>query len=300
LAASGEHGIEFEIRGVAAGNALIFAKVMLIAEGLNPAAVRRTPERWMLTPLLMSLIAFAVIFSGTFLGMFVRRKLPEHHLSGDTKDVVRLGTGLIGTLAALVLGLLISSANSTYEAQSIQVKQLIAGVVLLDRTLVLYGPESGSARNLLRQSVGTLADRIWRENRGGSGTAEPFVESASAASLYNDIQKLSPRDEAQRSLQARAIEATIDLGKTRLLLFAKAGGSIPMPFLVVLISWLTIIFASFSLFADNNATTIVALCVFALSASASLFLILELSQPFTGLMMISSEPLRNALAPLGS
>jgi ABC-type multidrug transport system fused ATPase/permease subunit len=126
------------------------------------------------------------------------------------------------------------------------------------------------------------------------------VENASAQSLDDEIIKLSPRDESRRSLQARAIDAAADLAKARLLLFAKAGGSIPMPFLVILISWLTIIFASFSLFADNNATIITAPCVFALSASASLFLILDLSQPFSGLMMISSEPLRNALTPLGA
>ncbi len=126
------------------------------------------------------------------------------------------------------------------------------------------------------------------------------MENASAQSLDDEIIKLSPRDESRRSLQARAIDAAADLAKARLLLFAKAGGSIPMPFLVILISWLNIIFASFSLFADNNATIITALCVFALSASASLFLILDLSQPFSGLMMISSEPLRNALAPLGA
>ena len=132
------------------------------------------------------------------------------------------------------------------------------------------------------------------------GKAETFEASAASLSLYDEIQKLSPRNETQRSLQARAIDTSNDLARTRLLLFANAGGSIPMPFLVVLISWLTIIFASFSLFADNNATTITALGLFALSASAAIFLILELSQPFTGLMMISSEPLRNALAPLGS
>jgi hypothetical protein len=251
-------------------------------------------------PLLTSLIAFAVIFGGTFVGTFVRNKLPEHHLKGDTKDVVRLGTGLIATLAALVLGLLVSTANSTYETQSAQVKQVIADVVILDRTLALYGPETDSIRNLLRQSIGTLADRIWRENRAESGKTGPFVESASALSFYDEILKLSPRNEIQRAIQARAIDATAELGKARLLLFAKAGASIPIPFLVVLVSWLTILFASFSLFADNNATTMAALCVFALSASAALFLILELSQPFTGLMMISDEPLRNVLGPVGS
>ena len=108
----------------------------------------------------------------------------------------------------------------------------------------------------------------------------------------------APQSERQRSLQARAIGTLQELGKTRLLLFAEAGAAIPLPFLVVLIFWLAILFASFSLFADNNATTVVALCIFALSASAAIFLILELGQPFTGLMRISSEPLRNALAPL--
>jgi hypothetical protein len=145
-----------------------------------------------------------------------------------------------------------------------------------------------------------MADRIWRENGADSGKVAPFEASAAALSLHDEILKLSPRNEIQRSLQARALDTVQDLGKTRLLLFAEAGMAIPIPFLVVLISWLTIIFASFSLFADNNGTTIVALGVFAVSASAAIFLILELSQPFTGLMTISSEPLRNALAPLSS
>jgi len=253
-----------------------------------------------MSPLLTSLMAFAIIFAGCFIGVFIRNAVPEHHLSADTKDVVRLGTGLIGTIAGLVLGLLISSANGTYDTQSAQVKQVIAGIVLLDRTLALYGPEAESARKLLRQTVGTLADRFWRENGSDPAKTAPFVESASAVSLYDEILKMKPGTEAQRLLQAKALDATTDLAKTRLLLFARAGRSIPVPFLVVLISWLTIIFASFSLFAEHNATSIAALCIFALSASGALFLILELSQPFTGLMMISEEPLRNALAPLGS
>jgi hypothetical protein len=213
---------------------------------------------------------------------------------------VRLGTGLIGTIAALVLGLVIASANGTYQTQSSQVQQLTANIVLLDRTLAQYGPEADSARNLLRRAVASMADRIWRENGSDTGKAEPFDASTAALSFYDEILKLSPRNEAQRSLQARAIATANGLAQTRLLLFANAGATIPMPFLVVLISWLAIIFTSFSLFAESNATTVIALCIFALSASAAIFLILELSQPFTGLMAISSEPLRNALAPLSS
>jgi hypothetical protein len=241
----------------------------------------------------MSVIAFACVLGGTFLGIFLRNRLPGHHLSAATKDVVRLGTGLIGTIAGLVLGLLIASANSTYETQSSQVQQLTANIVLLDRTLAQYGPETELARNLLRRGVASMADRIWRENGSDTGKVAPFEASAASLSLYDEILKLSPRNDTQRSLQT-----VQDLGKTRLLLFAEARMAIPIPFLVVLISWLAIIFASFSLFADTNSTTIVALSIFALSASAAIFLILELSHPFTGLMTISSEPLRNALATL--
>jgi hypothetical protein len=230
-------------------------------------------------PLLMPAIALACVLGGTFFGMFLRNRLPKHHLSAATKDVVRLGTGLIGTIAGLVLGLLIASANSTFQTQSTQVQQLTANIVLLDRTLAQYGPETDLAHNLLRRGVASMADRIWRENGSDSGKVAPFEASAAALSLYGEILKLSPRNETQRSLQARALDTVQDLGKTRLLLFAEAGMAIPIPFLAVLISWLTIIFASFSLFADNNGTTIVALGIFAVSASAAIFLILELIPP---------------------
>jgi hypothetical protein len=251
------------------------------------------------SPVLVSVIVFACVLCGTFIGIFLRNRLPENHLSEPTKDVVRLGTGLIGTIAALVLGLLIASANTTFQTQSNQVQELTADLVLLDSTLAQYGPETGPVRNLLRRAAGSMADRIWSEKSSPSGKRGQFAASAAALSLYDEIQKLPSQNEIQRTLQARAIGTLQEMGKMRLLLFAEATGtSIPMPFLVVLIFWLAIIFASFSLFANNNATTIVALCIFALSASAAIFLILELSQPFTGLMMIPSEPLRNALPPL--
>ena len=250
-------------------------------------------------PVLMSVIVFACVLAGTFFGIFLRNRLPENHLSEPTRDVVRLGTGLIGTIAALVLGLLIASANSTFQTQSSQVQQLTADVVLLDSTLAQYGPETASVRNQLRRAIPSMADRIWGEDGSPSGKTAQFAASAAALLFYDEILKLAPQNERQRSLQASAISTLQELGKMRLLLFAEAAGTvIPMPFLVVLIFWLAIIFASFSLFANNNATTVVALCIFALSASAAIFLILELSQPFTGLMMISGEPLRNALAPV--
>jgi hypothetical protein len=247
----------------------------------------------------LSCIALACISAGALLGMFLRNTLAGHHLSGDAKDVVRLGTGLIGTIAALVLGLLIGSAKSSYDTQSTQIKQMTANIILLDRFLEEYGPEAGAVRNLLRRGVVILADRMWRENNSDPAKAAPFEASAASEAFYLKLQELSPQNDFQRSLQARAIQLSTDIAQARLLLFAQMGNSIPMPFLVVLIFWLTIIFASFSLFAQPNAIVIGSLFIFALSAAGAIYLVLELGQPFEGLMQISSAPLRNALAPLG-
>ena len=251
-----------------------------------------------MTPLLMSFAAFACIFGGTFLGILVRRKLPDQHLTGDTKDIVRQGTGLIATLASLVLGLLIASANGRYEAESSHIKQLVAHVILLDNALALFGPDADAARVLLRHDVGLAADRIWSEGRPEFGKQRQFHADAQALSIYDEVLKLQPKTDAERFYQSRAMDALVDIGKTRLMLFTATTGSIPIPFLIVLIGWLTLIFASISLFAESNARTVTILCIFSFAASAAIFLILELSQPFAGLMMISEEPLRNALAAL--
>jgi hypothetical protein len=251
-----------------------------------------------MTPLSMSLAAFACIFGGTFLGIFVRRKLPGHHLSGDTRDVVRQGTALIATLASLVLGLLIASANGKYETQNSEVKQLIANIVLLDNALRQFGGEAETIRGQLRDEVGALADKIWSESRQTYGRQEPFRAASAGLAIYDEVLKLTPKTDAQRFYQSRAMDTLVDIGKTRLLLFTQAAGSIPLPFLIVLVGWLALIFASISLFAESNARTVMILCVFSFAASAAIFLILELSHPFSGLMMISDGPFRNSLAAL--
>jgi hypothetical protein len=250
-------------------------------------------------PLVISLIAFGCIAGGAALGMLLRRTFPAHYLSSDAKDVVRLGTGLIGTIAALVLGLLIALAKTSYDTQSTQINQLTADVVLLDSFLQQYGPETRSAREQMRRGIGEVIERIWRENTSRSGKAIPFEASQASTRFFDMLQGLSPGSDAQRYLKDRAIQTGTEISKTRLLLFVQGANSIPLPFLAVLVFWLTIIFASFSVFAQPNAFVVSSLLIFVLSAAGAIFLILEMSQPFAGLMKISKEPLVNALVPLG-
>lgn len=252
-----------------------------------------------MSPISVSSIALAVILAGALFGAWLRDTLPDRHLADDTKDYVRLGTGLIATISALVLGLLIASANSSYDTESSQVRHLTANIVLLDKLLDQYGPESRDARNLLRRAVEPLVERIWRQDNSESTKGTAFRATAVAEDAFAKIQELSPKTEAQRALKDRAAQVATDAAQTRLLLFEHADNSIPMPFLAVLVFWLAVIFMSFSLFSRLTPINIAATLVFAISASAAIFLILELSQPFAGLQ-ISSVPLRNALAPLGS
>jgi len=247
--------------------------------------------------LAISLIAFALVFAGALLGMYIRNALPEGHLREDVKDIVRLSTGLIGTIAALVLGLLIASAKSSYDARNTQIKQITSNIILVDALLEQYGPDARNLRVILRGGVGPMADRVWNERE--NDRSAPFAATSQGLEFVKKVQELEPNNEAKRALQARMITAIADLSQSRLGLFAQAHDSIPAPFLATLIFWLAVIFVSFGLFAQANRIVIVTFFVGALSVSGAIFLILEMDRPFAGLMQISSEPLRHALAPLG-
>jgi hypothetical protein len=242
-------------------------------------------------------IVFALVFGSALLAMYVHSLLPAEHLSSDSKDVVKLGIALVATMSALVLSLLVASAKSAFDTRSNQLTQVSADIVLLDRALARYGPETMEARSVLQRTVAATIDRFWP----AEGIHPIVIDPAAAPveALYDKIETLTPQNDAQRSMHSQALTLAADMARTRLLLFEHLGASIPVPFLVVLVFWLCIIFASFGLFAPRNATVIASLCVSALSVAGAIFLILELDRSFEGLLQVSGEPLRAALAQLG-
>jgi hypothetical protein len=250
--------------------------------------------------LAVSLVAFVIMLSGAATGVVLRRTLPTHHLNEHSKDVVRLGFALIATLSALVLGLLITSAKSAYDTQRNEVRQITAKLVLLDDQLARYGPEARPARELQRQAIGPLIDRIWGERAVTSSSGAPYRPGAEGERVYTAIEGLVPQNDVQRNLKFKALQTMSSITESRVLLFEQADGGLPTPLLGVLIFWLTILLASFTLFSPINPTGGVALAIIALSASGAIYLILEMNNPFTGLMQIPSDSLRNALGVLGS
>jgi hypothetical protein len=244
-------------------------------------------------------IVFACTFGGALAGMGLRAVLPEHHLSADSKDVVKLGMGLIATLSALVLGLLIASAKSSFDGQRTGFQQLAANLVLLDRALARYGPETKDAREALRRLIATNIEHLWPEDDSKSSGLGASSLTATGSKLIDQIRELSPKNEGQRWAQSQALQITTDLARSRWLLIEQNESAIPTPFLVVVVFWLTVLFASFGLFSPMNPTVIAALLVCALSVAGAMFLIVDLDQPFGGLIQISNMPLRNALSQIG-
>ena len=253
-----------------------------------------------MSALVASLIAFGCIFGGTLLGMVVRAVLPEHHVSGESKDTLKLGIGMIATLSALVLGLLIASAKGTFDTTSSELKQTSLKIILLDRTMAGYGPETKEARDVLRRSVISALDRAWPEERTEQMEGKALAPIAGAESVENKLLQLSPKSDAQRWLQSRTLQLSADVAEAAWLLVQQRGeSSLSKPFLVILVCWLTIIFFSFGMFSPRNATVSIVLLICALSVASSLYLLQELDSPYGGLMKVSSGPLRSALVQLG-
>ena len=203
--------------------------------------------------------------------------------------------GLVGTMAALILGLLVSSAKDTYDTKRSEVIQMAAKIAFLNRVLAAYGSEAAETRALFRETVEQAVRRMWPEHTA-PGVPGPDIQSGNR--LYAGIQRLSPHGDAQIALKTQATAAAVQLGELQSLLVAQSVTSVSKPLLIILVFWLVVILLSFSLFAPPNATVISALIVSALALSAAIFLIMELAEPFGGLIQISNEPMVNALNQL--
>ena len=245
---------------------------------------------------LTALIVFGCLVGAVLLGRALRRLLPEDHLTADSRDTIKLAMGLVATMTALVLGLLVSSVKGSYDTERSEVIQMAAKVAFLDRVLAVYGPEAAEARTRFHEAVKEAVMAMWPREVGQPGRLTPNKQAGNA--VYAAVQELSPHDDTQRKLKDQATTAATDLGQLRLLLLAQSVPSISVPMLIILVLWLVIIFLGFSVLAPPNVTTILALTVSALAVSGAIFLILELDEPFGGLIGISSESMVNALHQL--
>jgi hypothetical protein len=246
---------------------------------------------------LVGIIVFTCAFGGALLGMWLRTVLPKHYFDAESKDTVKVGIGLIATMTALVLGLVTASAKSSFDDVNTALKQSATQVLALDRALARYGSETGEIRKGLQRAVGARIDAIWPQDSSKPVSLDP-MRGSGVEGLADAIRSLKPNDDSQRALQARALDLAEAILQARWLVIAGAGASTPVPFLAVLLGWLTITFVSFGLFAPRNAMVVTVLFVCALSVGSAVFLVLEMDGPFDGLIRVSADALSSAYAHL--
>ena len=250
-----------------------------------------------MTSILVSSLVFVVVFGGALAGIRLQRVLPENQLGPEAKDVIRVATGLLVTMTALVLGMLVSTANSSYQDRNKELAEMGSSFVLVDGLLASYGPQTQAIRLELRGLAESGLERIWPSHASEGPQLRPKDNSQS---LYDHLQMLAPKNETQAAVKGAAISAAINLRHTYWLMFlGTEQSSLSLPLLAVVVLWLTFIFTSFGLFAPRTKTIFVTLLACALAVSGAIFIIMAMYTPFSGVMKISSAPIRNALSVMG-
>ena len=238
---------------------------------------------------------FAITLGGALGGMWLRGVLPDHHLSAESRDSVKLGIGLVATITALILGLVTASAKNSFDNLDAAVKRSAAEILSLDRALARYGAETADIRKTLKEVVAYRVAMLWPKGQSRPAGLDPFEASNRVEQLSTRIRSLAPKTEEQRAQQSHALALSESLLDARWAVFSALGPSVPVPFLVILVFWLAVTFTSFGLFAPNNATVIITLVVCALSVAGAVFLILEMGAGFDGLIRVSPAPMNFAL-----
>ena len=250
-----------------------------------------------MSPLAIGATLFVCMVAGALGGMRLRARLPDHHISKETEEIVKLTAGTVATLTALTLGLLIASAKTAFDTKEAELTQFAADLVLIDRRLSHYGPETQAARSLLRRYAASKIETMWPQE--SSDPAQASDHWGLVERMQDELRALTPANEAQAWLRDKALDAGADMAQIHWLLDVQRGSSVAGPFVLVLALWLVIMFVSFGLLAPDNATAVVALIVCSLSIAGAMVLILEMDRPLEGLIYFSSAPMREAVAQLG-
>lgn len=252
-----------------------------------------------MNPYFVGMLSVSSIFGGALLGMRLQLMLPGHHLSKEMQDLVKLCAGIVATLTALVLGLLVSSAKTSFDAINTGIVQASANVIFLDRTLARYGPETKPVRDQLRSTVASDINTVWPDEENVEPGLPPVERKNAMETVQDRLNAIEPDSEVHREMFVQAQQVASSLAQSRWLLIEETHNILPHPLLMILVFWLTLLFISFGLFAPRNVTALAVLFVGACAISVAIYVVLELNHPFDGVVRISSVPWRNALQHLG-
>jgi Protein of unknown function (DUF4239) len=242
-----------------------------------------------MTTVLLCIGVAVLAFAFGVVGLLLQKLLPEPHTSDRSRDMIGAIVGLISLLLALVLGTLIGSTYSFYSTQKSEMETFAARAVQLDLALAEFGPETEPARLRMKDTLQRVHDMVWG---GNAKAAAPDLSIGEPLQHLQELDEyvasLDPKTSAQRQFAAAAVGDAAAIEQTRLLISLQLASSVSWPLVVIVVSWALILFCGFGVLSRINATTVVALGFGAFAVGSALFLILELSQPFSGVFRVPS------------
>lgn len=250
---------------------------------------------------LIAFVVAAIVFVSGMMGLGYHAWHPRNEEEvNETRDLVNRLTGLVATLSALVLGLLVASANSFYNSQKAALETVSAKVLELDGVLRRYGPDAHPARDLLRVLITSSYDDVWKGNNGTfkMPTVKAIDQMDRLFLTLNALREAAPK--SRKYLIAKAGDMATSINDQRLQMSLQLNNSISWPFLTILIAWACVLFFGFGMLARVNRASVVGLAVGAVSVASAIFLIVELSTPYSGLLRLSPAPVRQAIEALGT
>ena len=264
-----------------------------------------------MTELETSVVVFLCLLAATGLGVFVRPLLPEEHKAHETVQLLKLVVGMLVTFAALVLGLLTASSKTVFDNTTNDIRAYAAALIQLDNSLREYGPGADAPRRLLRAYTAAAIASTWAQERPppgdyyekalpsyGTDNLDSRILGAMLERAQRYIRELQPPDQFHQKLADEALVRFDRLIQQRWKIVEEARGSASSPFDRILVFWLLIIFLCFGLIAPRNALALVTITLGALSIASTVLVILDLDTPFTGSILVPSQPMRDALAYL--
>jgi len=249
--------------------------------------------------IVVSLGVLLLACGSLYLGGWIARRMPEDHLVYEAQKAAQFGISMMATLAALVLGFMVTSARATFDRANDDIVGVSTSILLLDRALSGYGPETAPIRADLRAFLARATERVAPDGEMEKIVFRlPHTSLSLITQLQTSILALTPDTEAKWWFQHRALDVTADLARQRILTSEHEKSSEPLPLLAVVTAWIVLIFIGMGTFAMHNASVRIVLFCAALAFSGSIFLVMELESPYTGLLRVSGAPLQQAAAEL--
>ena len=234
-------------------------------------------------------------FASGLLGLYLQRRLPQTHLSGGSKDMILAVIGLLTLLLALVLGTLVGNTYAFFAMQKSELSTMASRALLVDQALAEYGPEAQPVRDLLKQALTQSYDLFWRGADADPAQLRVEVALNRWGLARKALGALDPKTPAQKDALTDARANLALMEQTRLLMSLQLASPIAWSLVTSVILWSMFLFCGFGILSGTNPTTIVALTLGALSVASAMFLILDLTQPYSGLYRISPSALQQTL-----